>query len=52
MNEIYRTIDWVEYPAQPISPISVTALFTEEAKARCVFAKKVANELFHGNINI
>jgi hypothetical protein len=52
MNEVYCTVDWVEYPAQPVSSVGAAALFTEESEARCVFVKKVTNELFHGDINI
>ncbi len=52
MNEVYCTVDWVEYPAQAISSMGAAALFAEESEARCVFAKKVANELLYGNINI
>jgi hypothetical protein len=52
MNEIYCTVDRVEYPAQPSSLVGAASLFTEEPEAWRVFAKKVASELFHGNINI
>jgi hypothetical protein len=52
MNEVYCAINWVEYPAHLISLVGAAALFTEESEAWCVFVKKVANELFYGNINI
>jgi hypothetical protein len=52
MNEVYCAIDWVEYPAQAISSIGAAAFFTEESEVGCVLAQKIANKLFHGNINI
>ena len=49
MNVVYCTVDWIEYPADALSSIRAAALFTEETKVRCVFAKKCPRPMIAGN---